>query len=110
MGTAVIEEIVPPQVIVEEAFGDLPHATLYPEEGAVIAKAVGKRRREFATGRACARAALSRLGRCPGGHPPWKERCATVAAGRGGQHHALRRVPGRRRRRGPGCHDHRPRR
>lgn len=37
-------------------------APLFPEEAASIAHAVAPRRREFAAGRACARAALSRLG------------------------------------------------
>lgn len=36
---------------------------LYPDEFAVVAKAVEKRRREFAAGRICARKALVRLGR-----------------------------------------------
>jgi len=57
-----IEEILPPQVAAVEAFNDLPDVMLYPGEEAVIAKAVDKRRREFATGRACARAALAKLG------------------------------------------------
>lgn len=57
-----IEDILPPEVAVEEAFGDLPHAMLFPAEEAVIANAVDKRRMEFATARACARAALAKLG------------------------------------------------
>ena len=56
-----IEELLPPEVAAEEAFGDLP-ATLFRDEEAVIANAVDKRRREFTTARACARAALARLG------------------------------------------------
>lgn len=35
---------------------------LYPEEAAVVARAVGKRRREFAAVRSCARRAMVRLG------------------------------------------------
>jgi 4'-phosphopantetheinyl transferase EntD len=62
----VIADIVPPPVAAAEAFGDLPDAELYPGEEAVIAHAVDKRRREFATGRACARTALAKLG-VPGG-------------------------------------------
>jgi 4'-phosphopantetheinyl transferase EntD len=61
----VIEAILPPGVVAEEAFGDTPDVVLFPEEEAVIAKAVDKRRREFATARACARAALARLGLPP---------------------------------------------
>ncbi len=56
-----IEDLLPPEVAAEEAFGDLP-ATLFRDEEAVIANAVDKRRREFTTARACARAALARLG------------------------------------------------
>jgi 4'-phosphopantetheinyl transferase EntD len=58
----VIDDILPPPVVAEEAFGDLPGTVLFAEEEAVIAKAVDKRRREFTTARACARAALARLG------------------------------------------------
>jgi 4'-phosphopantetheinyl transferase EntD len=76
----VIERILPPSVAAVESFGDDPGATLFPEEQAVIADAVESRRREFATGRACARAALARLGqppvpvlRGPGGAPRWPD-------------------------------------
>jgi 4'-phosphopantetheinyl transferase EntD len=58
----VIGEILPPAVAVGEAFGDDLEARLFPAEEEVIARAVDKRRREFITGRACARAALARLG------------------------------------------------
>jgi 4'-phosphopantetheinyl transferase EntD len=58
----VIGDILPPGVAAEEAFGDLPDTLLFPEEEEVIAKAVDKRRREFTTARACARAALAKLG------------------------------------------------
>jgi 4'-phosphopantetheinyl transferase EntD len=61
----VIEEILLPAVAAAEEFGDRPDAVLFPAEQAVIGRAVERRRREFATGRACARAALARLG-----HPP----------------------------------------
>jgi 4'-phosphopantetheinyl transferase EntD len=57
-----IGDILPPKVVAEEAFGDLPDTVLFAEEEAVIAKAVDKRRREFTTARACARAALAKLG------------------------------------------------
>ncbi len=40
-----------------------------PEEAAAVARAVEKRRREFAAGRACARAALARLGCVAGAIP-----------------------------------------
>jgi hypothetical protein len=59
----VIADILPPPVAA--AFGDPPDAELYPlypGEEAVIAHTVDNRRREFATGRACARTALAQLG------------------------------------------------
>jgi 4'-phosphopantetheinyl transferase EntD len=76
----VIGEILPPAVAAEEAFGDDLQASLFPDEAAAIARAVDKRRREFTTGRACARAALARLGLPPAsiprgerGDPQWPD-------------------------------------
>jgi 4'-phosphopantetheinyl transferase EntD len=73
-----IERILPPPVVTAESFGDDAGAILFPEEQVVIANAVESRRREFATGRTCARAALAGLGqpavavlRGPGGAPQW---------------------------------------
>ena len=57
-----LEQILPAEVAVAETFADDPHSVLFPEEEAVIARAVEKRRREFTSGRACARAALASLG------------------------------------------------
>lgn len=57
-----IEAILPPAVEVEWTRGDAEGIALFPEEEAAVLRAVRKRRREFATGRACARAALARLG------------------------------------------------
>ncbi|AXK34533.1 4'-phosphopantetheinyl transferase [Streptomyces armeniacus] len=79
-----IEEILPSIVLAEEAYDDTsrggPGAALYPEEAEVIAKAVAQRRREFTTVRACARAALGRLGLPPApllpgkrGAPQWPD-------------------------------------
>lgn len=75
-----IERILPSQVTSAESFGDDPAAELSPGERLVIARATESRRREFATGRACARAALARLGLPPaevlpkpGGAPQWPE-------------------------------------
>jgi 4'-phosphopantetheinyl transferase EntD len=59
---AVISGILPPQAVAEETFTDVAGPVLFPEEEAFLARAVDKRRREFATGRACARAALAQLG------------------------------------------------
>jgi 4'-phosphopantetheinyl transferase EntD len=61
----VISDILPPQVAAQEAFGDLAPIELFPAEEAVIANAVDKRRQEFTTARACARAALAELGLPP---------------------------------------------
>lgn len=60
-----IGDIVPPQVAAAEEFGDVQHVVLFPDEEAAIANSVDKRRREFATARACARAALAKLGLPP---------------------------------------------
>ncbi|GAA2048242.1 MULTISPECIES: 4'-phosphopantetheinyl transferase family protein [Streptomyces] len=58
-----IAELLPREVSAVEMFGD-PDGTpdLFPEEAAVVARAVPKRRQEFATVRACARTALERIG------------------------------------------------
>ncbi|MEU0031413.1 4'-phosphopantetheinyl transferase superfamily protein [Streptomyces sp. NPDC006335] len=59
-----IEELLPDSVVAVEVHGhDEPDkATLYPEEAALVALAVPKRRREFAVVRACARRAMEKLG------------------------------------------------
>ena len=57
-----IEKILPTGVECVEAFTDPPGVVLFPEEEALVAKAVEKRRREFATARNCAHRALARLG------------------------------------------------
>jgi 4'-phosphopantetheinyl transferase EntD len=59
-----IEELLPDSVVTVEAHGqDEPVNTcLYPEEEAVVARAVHKRRREFAVVRSCARRAMEKLG------------------------------------------------
>jgi 4'-phosphopantetheinyl transferase EntD len=60
-----IERILPSPVVTTEAFGDDSAAALFPEERAVIARAVEGRQREFATARACARTALAKLSVAP---------------------------------------------
>ncbi|MET8825031.1 4'-phosphopantetheinyl transferase superfamily protein [Streptomyces sp. NPDC004610] len=64
-----IEELLPASVVAVETFAhdDAAEAALYPEEAARVERAVPKRRREFATVRMCARAAMERLGVPP--HP-----------------------------------------
>lgn len=51
-----------PDVATAETFADVLDEELYPEEEAVISRAVDKRRNEFRTVRACARRALGGLG------------------------------------------------
>jgi len=76
----VVEEILPAGVCVAERFDDDGPAELFPEEQAVVAGSTPKRRREFATVRACARQALGLLGVAPvallpgkGRAPRWPE-------------------------------------
>ena len=73
-----IESILGAGVAHAEAFGDPSGAVLFPAEEALVAGAVDRRRREFATARACARTALAALGLPPGpilrgerGAPQW---------------------------------------
>ena len=61
----VLGELLPAGVCTTERFGDVPDVALFPEEEAVIARAVAKRRSEFATVRWCAREAMGRLGIAP---------------------------------------------
>ncbi|RKT87640.1 4'-phosphopantetheinyl transferase EntD (siderophore biosynthesis) [Saccharopolyspora antimicrobica] len=60
-----IERLLPAEVSCVETVTDPPGADLFPEEEAIIARAVGKRRREFTTARWCARQALDRIGVAP---------------------------------------------
>nr|WP_206439501.1 4'-phosphopantetheinyl transferase superfamily protein [Streptomyces scabichelini] len=59
--------MLPDPVVAVEAHGDeqLEGATLYPDEQALIARAVEKRRREFTVVRTCARRAMEKLGVAP---------------------------------------------
>jgi len=56
-------------------------APLFPAEEAAVAKAVARRRREFAAGRACARAALERLGAQAGAIPRGPDRAPVWPGG-----------------------------
>jgi 4'-phosphopantetheinyl transferase EntD len=58
----VIEEILHAGVVAAEAFDDSAEPDLFPEERAVVARAVPSRQREFATTRRGARLAMARLG------------------------------------------------
>ncbi|MEV6841873.1 4'-phosphopantetheinyl transferase superfamily protein [Actinoplanes sp. NPDC051411] len=73
-----IESILPVGTVAVDTFIDPPGATLFPEEAALVAKAVEKRRLEFTTARWCARRAMAELGRPPApvlrgerGQPRW---------------------------------------
>ncbi|MER8222147.1 4'-phosphopantetheinyl transferase superfamily protein [Streptomyces sp. NPDC094143] len=58
-----IEELLPQTVVTVEAYGhDGPDTPLYPEEAALVVRAVPKRQREFAVVRSCARRAMEKLG------------------------------------------------
>jgi 4'-phosphopantetheinyl transferase EntD len=57
-----IQEILPACVLAVEARHDCPEDQIFPQERALVERAVEKRRREFATARLCAHAALRKLG------------------------------------------------
>ncbi|MER5894248.1 4'-phosphopantetheinyl transferase superfamily protein [Streptomyces sp. NPDC001876] len=70
--------LLPPLVTAVDTFHDSAEPFLFPEEEALVAKAVAKRRHEFTTVRHCARTALASYGRPPapilpgtGGAPRW---------------------------------------
>lgn len=69
---------MPDSVVVVSTREELLEGPLFDEEESAVARAVEKRRREFVTGRTCARRALERLGVEPGpiphgerGEPRW---------------------------------------
>jgi 4'-phosphopantetheinyl transferase EntD len=73
-----IEAILPVNVSVSATRADIPDAAVLPEEEAMVRRAVASRRREFATARACARAALEpwdlsqrAIPTTPSGAPQW---------------------------------------
>ncbi|MEU6070167.1 4'-phosphopantetheinyl transferase superfamily protein [Streptomyces sp. NPDC047082] len=77
-----IEELLPECVVTVEEYGDDDpgNASLYPEEEALLAQAVAKRRREFTVVRSCARRAMEKIGVPPQpilpgerGAPTWPE-------------------------------------
>ena len=75
-----ISQILPPQAVSAEAFGDAAGATLFAAEEVALGGAALARYAEFSTGRACARAALARLGLPPApilpgprGEPRWPD-------------------------------------
>ncbi|WP_017236974.1 4'-phosphopantetheinyl transferase family protein [Streptomyces sp. SS] len=61
-----IEALLPESVVAVEGYGHTAlDAELYPEEAALVSRAVDKRRREFAAVRVCARRAMAKLGLPP---------------------------------------------
>lgn len=60
-----LNALLPSGVAVSELFTDPLHIDLHPQEAAVVARAVDKRRREFAAVRLCARTALRQIGMPP---------------------------------------------
>lgn len=76
-----IEELLPPAVASAESLDDPPEAVLFPEEEAVLTRAVGKRRREFTTARFCARKALREIGVPPAPLVPGERGAPTWPAG-----------------------------
>ncbi|MGW8889272.1 4'-phosphopantetheinyl transferase family protein [Streptomyces sp. NPDC055749] len=61
-----IERLLPPCVATAETCDeDAPAGTLFPEEEALVATSVAKRRHEFAAARACARKAMAVFGLPP---------------------------------------------
>jgi 4'-phosphopantetheinyl transferase EntD len=89
----VIAELVPTTVAVAETDRDLPGAELAAAETGAVAHAVAARRDEFATGRACAREALQRLGHAPVAVPVGPQREPLWPAGVVG---SITHCPGRR--------------
>lgn len=76
----VLASLLPDRVAAVDTRHDTSGAFLFPEEEAVAARFVAKRRQEFTTVRACARAALADVGRDPvpivpgrRGAPRWPE-------------------------------------
>ncbi|MBQ1023726.1 4'-phosphopantetheinyl transferase [Micromonospora sp. C95] len=65
-----IEAILPAGTVAVDTFTEAPDPFLFPDEERVVRRAVDKRRREFTTGRWCARQAMARLGRAPASVPP----------------------------------------
>jgi 4'-phosphopantetheinyl transferase EntD len=77
-GHALIQAIAPGPAVVYDTREDSPDAQLFPDETEKVANAVDSRRREFTTGRECARRAMGQLGvpprsvpTGPRGEPQW---------------------------------------
>ena len=73
-----IERLTPPGAVGAEVFDHAGDHRLFPEEAALVTRAVASRQAAFGAGRACARVALAGLGRSPApigtgpkGEPLW---------------------------------------
>lgn len=76
-----ITDLLAPPVSAFECFDDPEGVQLFPEEEQLIARSVDKRRREFTTGRHCARTALAALGYPPAPVLPGPSRAPTWPEG-----------------------------
>jgi len=76
-----VRGLLPEIVVVAEAYDDDSALPLYPEEQAVVSRAVEERRREFATVRTLARSCLARLGEPPAPLLPDAHRAPVWPAG-----------------------------
>ncbi len=65
MTATLLAGVLPGRVVAAETYSDPPDQVALPEEEALIARAVAKRRNEFITVRDCARRALAELGLPP---------------------------------------------
>lgn len=65
MTADLLSTVLPSTVVASELYSDPPELAPLPEEEALIARSVAKRRREFITVRHCARLALEQLGEPP---------------------------------------------
>lgn len=76
-----MEQVLPPDIVVDEHRGAPVPAPLFPEEAAAVARAVPSRRTEYAAVRNCARAALTRLGVGPVAVPSAPDRAPVWPSG-----------------------------
>ena len=83
---ALFPEVVTYAELVEPALAE----PLFPEEEAHIARAVDKRKAEFALGRTCARRALAKLGMPPVPLLPLADRSVQWPSEALGKHHRTR--------------------
>lgn len=81
LSPSLIERLVPRHVATAESFSDPPEVALFEAERAVIARAIHRRRQEFATVRHCARRTLAILGHGPVPLLPGERRAPIWPAG-----------------------------